>query len=383
VTVSQSATTHVAGLARSVARPWHVIGALTALALLGAFGNAWDLFWHITIGRDSFWIPPHTMMYTAVALSGLIALAVVLGDTWRRADGLSSMLGFRAPLGFFILGLGVLQMLIAAPFDDWWHRRYGVDVSVWSPPHLIGFSGAVVMLCGLIIATTSARRRALPLSLRQEWALFLLLALLLALAVRWITFLNSTTVLLSWELEVDRYSLAQPWAPWWGLVAGLCMAWIFATSARCLPGRAVWALPLAVFALAVVLRAMEYVVSTIGFSLTLPWRGHTLDGGFRWFYHRYDFGIWVSTFTLALPALAVAGLGGLGRGWGALWFGLACGAACGLLLAAQFLLARPLLDLPRLGTTVQIQVLLVTLAAALLGGIIGAFQGDWLARFQA
>jgi hypothetical protein len=380
--VSQSATTYVAGLARSVARPWRVIGALTVLALLGAFGNAWDLFWHIVIGRDSFWIPPHTMMYTAVALSGLIALAVVLADTWRRADGLSAMLGFRAPLGFFILGLGVLQMLIAAPFDDWWHQRYGVDVSVWSPPHLIGFSGAVVMLCGLIIATTSARLRALPLSPRQEQAMFLLLALLLALAVRWISFLNSTTVLLSWELEFDRYSLARPWAPWWGLVAGLCMAWIFATSARCLPGRAAWALPLAVFVLALLLRAMEYVVSTIGFGLTLPWRGQTLDGGFRWFYHSYDFGIWVSTFTLALPALAVAGLGWAGRAWGALRFGVFSGAACGLLLAAQFLLARPLLDLPRLGAAVQIQVLLVTLAAALAGGVIGAYQGDWLARFS-
>ena len=380
--MSQSATTYVAGLARSAARPWRVIGALTVLALLGAFGNAWDLFWHITIGRDSFWIPPHTMMYAAVALSGLVALAVVLGDTLRRADGLSAMLGFRAPLGFFILGLGVLQMLLAAPFDDWWHRRYGVDVSVWSPPHLIGFSGAVLMLCGVIIAATSERRRALPLSQRQERAFFLLLALLLALAVRWITFLNSTTVLLSWQLEFDRYSLARPWAPWWGLVAGLCMAWIFATSARCLPGRAAWALPLAVFALALALRALEYVVSAIGFGLTLPWRGQTLRGGFRWFYHSYDVGIWISTFTLAVPALLVAWLGWAGRRWGALRFGLACGAAFGLLLAAQFLLARPLLDLPRLGTAVQLQVLLVTLAAALAGGVIGAFQGDWLARFS-
>ena len=380
--MSQPATTYVVGRARSAVRPWRAIGALTLLALVGAFGNAWDLFWHITIGRDSFWIPPHTMVYAAVALSGLSALAVVLGDTLRRTDGLSAMLWFRAPLGFFILGLGVLQMLISAPFDDWWHRRYGVDVSVWSPPHLIGFSGAVVMLCGVIIATISERRRALPLSPRQEQAVFLLLALLLALAVRWIMFLNSTTVLLSWELEFDRYAIARPWAPWWGLWAGLCMAWIFAASARCLPGRAAWALPLAVFALALALRALEYIVSAIGFGLTLPWRGQTLDRGFHWFYDSYDVGIWISTFTLALPALAVAWLGWAGRRWGALRFGLACGAAFGLLLAAQFLLARPLLDLPRLSVAVQFQVLLVTLAAALAGGLIGAFQGDWLARFS-
>jgi hypothetical protein len=380
--MAQPATAYVVGLAHSAARPWRVVGALTLLALLSAFGNAWDLFWHITIGRDSFWIPPHTMMYAAVALSGLIALAVVLGATLRRADRLSAMLGFRAPLGFFILGLGVLQMLISAPFDDWWHRVYGVDVSVWSPPHLIGFSGAVVMLCGVIIATTSQRLRALPLSERQEQAIFLLLALLLALVVRWITFLNSTTVQLSWELEFDRYAIARPWAPWWGLWAGLCMAWIFAASERCLPGRAAWALPLAVFVLALALRALEYVVSAIGFGLTLPWRGQTIKGGFHWSYNRYDVGIWISTLVLALPALLAAWLGWVGRRWGALRFGLSCGVAFGLLLAAQFLLARPLLDLPRLSIAVQFQVLLVTLAAALAGGVIGAFQGDWLARFS-
>jgi len=76
-------------------------------------------------------------------------------------------------------------------------------------------------------------------------------------------------------------------------------------------------------------------------------------------------------------------LGWVGRRWGALRFGLAGGLAWGLLLTAQFLLARPLLDLPRLGPTVQLQVLLVTLAAALAGGVIGAFQGDWLAHFRA
>ena len=160
------------------------------------------------------------------------------------------------------------------------------------------------------------------------------------------------------------------------------MAWIFATSARCLPVRAVWALPLAVFALALALRAMEYVVSAIGFGLTLPWRGQTIQGGFHWSYDRYDVGIWVSTFTLALPALLVAWLGWVGQRWGALRFGLACGAAFGLLLVAQFLLARPLLELPRLSNAIQLQVLLVTLAAALAGGVIGALQGDWLARFS-
>ena len=86
--MSEPTTAYSLGITRVATRPWLLIGALTGLALVGAFGNAWDLFWHIAIGRDSFWIPPHTMMYAAVGLSGLIALAVVLADTLRRADGL-------------------------------------------------------------------------------------------------------------------------------------------------------------------------------------------------------------------------------------------------------------------------------------------------------
>jgi len=69
--MAQPATTYVASLARSAMWPWRVIGALTVLALVGAFGNAWDLFWHIVIGRDSFWIPLHTMMYPYPKLSAL------------------------------------------------------------------------------------------------------------------------------------------------------------------------------------------------------------------------------------------------------------------------------------------------------------------------
>ena len=64
------------------------------------------------------------------------------------------------------------------------------------------------------------------------------------------------------------------------------------------------------FVLALVLRAIEYVVSAIGFGLTLPWRGQNLEGGFRWFYHSYDFGIWISTFTLALAGAVIGAFQG-------------------------------------------------------------------------
>lgn len=356
---------------------WMLLTWLAVLALLGAFGNAWDLYWHIFIGRDTFWIPPHTMMYACVALSGLSALAVVLiGTRHASSDDATAIAGFRAPLGYYVLGLGALQMVASAPFDDWWHRVYGLDVTVWSPPHLIGFSGAVTMLCGTIIATTAERVRYPPQSVGGRLAYFWLLALLFALVVRWITFLNSTTLELSWELQPAQDTIAQPWAPWWGLWAGLAMAWIFLAAARLAP-----ALPLATLALVLALRGLEFVVSGLGFRLVLPWGNQTFNEPFVIFFD-YDLGLWIASGVLVLPALLTAALARWGRGWGALRFGLAGGSLWGLLLAGQFLLLRRPLDLMPLGVPQIVQVVLVTLGAALLGGLLGARQGGWLERFR-
>lgn len=356
---------------------WALLTWLAALALLGAFGNAWDLYWHIFIGRDTFWIPPHTMMYTCVALSGLTALAVVLLSSRRGpGDDVTSIAGFHAPLGFYVLGLGALQMVASAPFDDWWHRTYGLDVTVWSPPHLIGFSGATVMLSGTIIAATADLRRRPPSSRASRAGAFWLLALLFALVVRWVTFLNSTSLELSWELEPARDTIARPWAPWWGLWAGFAMAWTFVAAARLAP-----ALPLATMLLAGALRALEFAASGLGFRLVLPWGNQTFYGPFRPFFD-YDLGLWLTTGVLALPALLTGALARLGRGWGALRFGVAGGLLWGLLLASQFLLLRRPFDLMPLGAPQMAQVLLVTLGAALVGGLLGAWQGGWLRRFR-
>ncbi len=367
----------------SVRFRWPLIGSLTLLALIGAFGNAWDLYWHIMVGRDSFWIPPHTMMYTAVAIGGLTAAAMVLAHTFGSASGenVTRFLFVRAPLGYIVLGLGALQMVLSAPFDDWYHRRFGLDVTVWSPPHLIGFSGATVMLAGLTIAATSERLRLAALPAKEERRFFWLLALLFALVVRWVTFLNSTTLSLSWVLERDSYAIAGPWAPWWGLWTGLFLGWTFVASVRCLPGARAWRLPLAVVGIALLLRLLEYLVSALGFALVLPWGSQTMDEPFRILFD-YDLGLWIMTVVLVLPVGVIAALSRLRPRWPAARFGLVAGASFGLLLAGQFLALRPVFDLAPLGTSRQIEVVVVTLVAGIAGGLIGAFQGDWLARFR-
>jgi len=171
------------------------------LLLQAELGLAWDRQWHDLVGRDQFWIPPHIMIYTGIGAAGLIALGMVLLDTFRyrrRAAGVddSSTIGvlrfFHAPLGFVLLGFGTLIDLFAAPFDNYWHELYGIDVTLWSPFHIMGTIGGIVAGLGLIYAFASeaafarAAERPTPhyLGLNgPEWGALLLLAALMELTL--------------------------------------------------------------------------------------------------------------------------------------------------------------------------------------------------------
>src|ERR1700730_4615722 len=60
-------------------------------ALLGAIifleGASWDIQWHSLIGRDRTLIPPHIMMLSGVALSGISGLlSVLIESVWARRN---------------------------------------------------------------------------------------------------------------------------------------------------------------------------------------------------------------------------------------------------------------------------------------------------------
>ncbi|MBI1736712.1 MAG: hypothetical protein HYR51_16205 [Candidatus Rokubacteria bacterium] len=124
--------------------------------IVGAWGLHWDIQWHVQIGRDSFWIAPHVMMYASVALTFVVAFAVLARDTLARpAAGAPAwrVLGLVGTPGFHLLAWGTAVVVLAAPIDDLWHRLFGLDVTLWSPPHLLGLGGsAVSTLGGVLIA---------------------------------------------------------------------------------------------------------------------------------------------------------------------------------------------------------------------------------------
>ena len=130
--------------------------ALLAAKLVGGWGVGWDIRWHLVIGRDSFWIAPHLMTYLAVSATAMLAFGVLMAETWRTRRGttppdvvtVASLTGTR---GFHLAWWGMAIVILAAPIDDLWHRLFGLDVTLWSPPHLLGLAGSQISNLGTLL----------------------------------------------------------------------------------------------------------------------------------------------------------------------------------------------------------------------------------------
>src|SRR3989442_2907986 len=161
--------------------------ALLAAKLIGGWGVQWDIRWHLLVGRDSFRIHRHVMTYASVTLTALLAFGVLGAETIQARRGLPAprrvrIAGLVGTPGFHLAWWGVALTALAAPIDDLWHRLFGIDVTLWSPPHLLGMAGAQVTTLGcLVIAVelwppaSRARRAALLLGATLMFGAFLIL----------------------------------------------------------------------------------------------------------------------------------------------------------------------------------------------------------------
>jgi len=116
--------------------------ALLVSKIVTGWGVQWDIQWHVLIGRDSFWIPPHLITYAGVSAAVFLSFGMLFWETWR-GTGEVRVLGLTGSRGFHLAAWGIAVTILAAPIDDLWHRLFGIDVTLWSPPHLMGILGAV------------------------------------------------------------------------------------------------------------------------------------------------------------------------------------------------------------------------------------------------
>ncbi len=126
-------------------------------------GIMWDISWHETIGRDTFWTPAHMVIYLGGALGGCVGGWLAIKHTFlagpdERAASVR-VFGARAPLGAWVVIWGAVAMLTSGPFDNWWHNAYGLDVKIISPPHaLLGLGMLGISLGALLLVLTRQNR---------------------------------------------------------------------------------------------------------------------------------------------------------------------------------------------------------------------------------
>ena len=80
------------------------------------------------------------------------------------------VLGFRGPLGAFITAWGGITMLTSAPFDDWWHNAYGLDVRDPEPAARgAGASASAAIQVGVLIFVLGRLNRREWRARRVRW----------------------------------------------------------------------------------------------------------------------------------------------------------------------------------------------------------------------
>ena len=232
---------------------------VTVALYTAVMAGMWDFWWHVMVGRDSFWEPPHILLYTMVLAAitcGVYGWYRTRERRWRR--------------------LAILLALVplSAPFDEIWHRLFGVEnfsspLVLWSPPHVV-----------LILAITGALMLLLPLIRRERdleaqrifgalaWAA--ILALLLALAA-----------------PLDPTGPYHLWGFWGAGVLAFVFAMIVLMARQWMPGLAGATLVIASY---ILLSTMGFEGKTAPRVIAPP--------------HEHP-PVWLMTFSLLLPALVI------------------------------------------------------------------------------
>ncbi len=198
---------------------WFMVAGVAS----GLIGGIWDISWHMSIGRDSFWTPAHIMIQLTGVLVGIACAYLILHTTFAGAsearDASVQIMGFRAPVGAFIAVWGCVAMLASAPFDNWWHNAYGLDVKIVSPPHVLLSLGSFATKIGAMALIASVMNRSGDaLRNRLSWLLLFLggvgVAQLSVMLIEptWLMNMHTATCYLAIALFIPTMLIGSGWA---------------------------------------------------------------------------------------------------------------------------------------------------------------------------
>lgn len=114
--------------------------------LLITIGGGWDITNHLLNKPETFFAPPHALLYTGVAIA-LIG-TIVMFIRWNKFSE-DERAHYRFPVKLGIIGIFLL--VGAGPIDFLWHSNFGLD-GLLSLPHQTLLSGMFLCAVGSMIS---------------------------------------------------------------------------------------------------------------------------------------------------------------------------------------------------------------------------------------
>lgn len=119
-----------------------------------------DVAWHVALGRDQeLFTAPHTGIVVGLGLILLSGAVGVMLASLQRVETTLRWKAVRVPWSTLpLLALGGAAVC-GFPLDELWHAQFGVDVTMWSPTHMLMILGAsfVGVAAWLVLADAGVR----------------------------------------------------------------------------------------------------------------------------------------------------------------------------------------------------------------------------------
>jgi hypothetical protein len=113
--------------------------------LLAIAGGTWDVTNHLLNKPETFFSPPHAVLYSGTGVALIGAIIVISAS---RASGRKDW-----PAKLVLVGIALI--LAAGPIDFAWHSAFGLD-GLLSPPHSVLVSGMVATSMGAAVGISTS-----------------------------------------------------------------------------------------------------------------------------------------------------------------------------------------------------------------------------------
>lgn len=117
-------------------------------SVLEIWGGSWDITSHLLGAPESFFTPPHAVLYSGVGITlvtAIIISVILVKDRETRKASFS--------FGLKLIIIGSVIQIVAGPGDYAWHELFGVD-GLLSPTHLTLITGILIQSVGIVIGLT-------------------------------------------------------------------------------------------------------------------------------------------------------------------------------------------------------------------------------------